>query len=182
MSDATWRANPTTAGRGIYSQYKPDHAKEWISTEDRRQQKGLHGTLDQDQTEGLTAYRESLYRPTLGQHVEKKHNTNSKTLAELRQLLVTSDMPPLTASTQDGNTVRTATADAVRNLYEAKGTFSPSYVHSHHFGWASPLAQTKQAHIASPITRPKEAGRAIGSVEYCHKVTNKLAAVSSRRP
>mmetsp|Transcript_18540 Transcript_18540/g.33025 ORF Transcript_18540/g.33025 Transcript_18540/m.33025 type:complete len:182 (-) Transcript_18540:157-702(-) len=181
MSQSTWRASPTTAGRSIYSQYKPDHAKEWITSEDRRQQKGVYGSLEPDLTDGLTSYRDSLYRPTVGQHIEKKHNANSKTLAELRQLLVTSDMAPLTASSPDRVTVSTRPDIAASNLCDG-ATYSPAFVHKHHFGWTAPLVQTRQAHITQPATRPKDGSRVVGSVEYCSKVTGKLAAMSSRRP
>uniref|UniRef100_A0A061SPA6 Uncharacterized protein n=1 Tax=Tetraselmis sp. GSL018 TaxID=582737 RepID=A0A061SPA6_9CHLO len=105
MSETCWKRQPTTVGRGIYSQYKPEHLKEWIERDDRRQQKGLYGSIPVEPLGHLTSYRDSLYKQTPAPRLEKLHNANSKSLAELRKLWAVGSGAIPTAATEDGTTI-----------------------------------------------------------------------------
>mmetsp|Transcript_23983 Transcript_23983/g.66627 ORF Transcript_23983/g.66627 Transcript_23983/m.66627 type:complete len:188 (-) Transcript_23983:415-978(-) len=187
MSEATWRAQPTTAGRSVFSQYKPDHVKQWQATEDRRQQKGVFGTQPRDETDHLTLYRPSLAQPVGAQpYVERKHNSNAKSLSELRTLLAPFDTDVPTAASHDMNDVNVLRAPLDKGIHpcEGKRVYSPSYVHHHHFGWSPPMIQPRGKHIREPgpQTVPIDPSGAIRSMDYCNKVSGKLSVMSSRRP
>uniref|UniRef100_A0A061RWC6 Uncharacterized protein n=1 Tax=Tetraselmis sp. GSL018 TaxID=582737 RepID=A0A061RWC6_9CHLO len=154
MSETCWKRQPTTVGRGIYSQYKPEHLKEWIERDDRRQQKGLYGSIPVEPLGHLTSYRDSLYKQTPAPRLEKLHNANSKSLAELRKLWAVGSGAIPTAATEDGTTIprtrRNEDSNKNRKQQEMgqqgiRKKASPNYVHHHHFGWNAPTPYAKQA-------------------------------------
>lgn len=170
MSNVWWQSARSTQGHGIYSQYKPDHLKEWTRSETRQQ--GRSASPDKTFNANHSHHRSTLFQ-SHAQPIEDRHNANAKSLGELKQY---QSAPP---SGNHAQSVPMPTSKVVLQPLDNK--YKPHLTHNHHFGWNPP---TPKARYAEMLPQPGSKGEHIHygmAQNWNQKAHFKAAAITSRR-
>lgn len=168
MSKQWWSSTQTTQGHGIFSQYQPDHLKEWVARETRKQERSA--SPDKAFKDANSFHRSSLFMPIESQPLEHRHHATTKTLEELRLFQ--------TAPPSGGHSTSTPTSPSriVHQPLQDKA-YLPHVSHHHHFGWNPP---TPQAAIGS--FESKNNFYKYGSAQkFNHSIQSKAALISTRK-
>jgi len=173
MSKATWRNSQTTQGHGIFSQYKPDHLKEWIMKENRRLEISKSPERNTYQ-EKRSLHHASLNDPFLPSlHIEPRHDAMPASLQELREI-----QHPTSMKNQVSRDPKTTQLPAVTQPFQKP--FLPQFSHHHHFGWNAPTPESRYGSLdPTSVNHSYQYGIANQTNQ---KITNTLSLISSRRP
>lgn len=168
MSGRWWEKAQTTQGHGIHSQYKPDHMKEWIAKETRRQERGSSPEKAvYDPANSL--HRSSLHFPIEGERIEHKHHATTKSLTELKNYQT---------AAQTSIDVKYATAPEVVGAQPLQGKkYLPHLAHHHHFGWNPP---TPQSRIGAPDIK-NNIYKMGDAQKFNHNIYAKSALITTRK-
>ncbi|GMH45157.1 hypothetical protein BSKO_13114 [Bryopsis sp. KO-2023] len=177
MSKRFWEEGRTTSGHGVVSQYKPQHLKEWVQKETRRL--GDESKCPEASTRDLSLYRTSLFGSGAHPHVERLHNYNSKSLAELKKYQTEPASKEANAREpkKQISRVRFDEPTTLRDERASEAHYPPHFVHHHHFGWKPPTAQTV---IGVPGSRIgyRRSGEAM---KCCQEITSKHKKITTRK-
>ncbi|GAX77469.1 hypothetical protein CEUSTIGMA_g4913.t1 [Chlamydomonas eustigma] len=172
MSKETWRASPTTQGHGVFSQYKPDHLKEWIARETRKQERS--NSPEKAFNEKLSFHRTSLFVPTdlPGLPIEHRHHAATKTLVELRQYQTLPVTEKHEISYPRDPEIVTAQPLTDKHL--------PHMSHHHHFGWVPPTPQARIALL--DVNHHKDHFYRMGNAQkFNHDIYSKSSLITTRK-
>lgn len=178
MSRIWWDSARTTQGHGIFSQYNPEHQKEWIRKEARRQEK--QASPERVPVEPLTFHRDSLLYETEGKHLENLHNANVKHLDEIK--LYQTAPNPIMTTPMSSQLVRgpPRTQSEINRLASSpvKGEQPPHFSHRHYYGWSGP---TPTALIGGVEPNPALRKKYGDALQYCQNIQCKSSKITTRK-
>ncbi len=165
----------TTSGHGIFSQYRPEHMKQWILGESR------HGRPHEETTKSLKSLKTLTRLPDdpalAGGRGGEDLGSAYKRIPDASALLA-STSGPIDLSTKDGIwDMTTSSADVSRD--GPKQSLPPHMIHHHHFGWQP--SQNDQQRLLGTLLNRDSYRRYGDALSYCQQIHTKHSLINTRK-